>query len=56
MKILYYISIILDADPFWDQYIFSIDNDMINFHGNKISPTDSMITGDYQELSRVFHI
>ena len=56
MKILYYISKILDFDPFLDPYMFSIGNDMINFCGSKISPIGSMITGEYIELSRMFHI
>ena len=42
--------------PFETNTCFSIENAMINFHRNKISPIDSMLTGDNPQLSSMFDI
>ena len=42
--------------PFETHTCFPIENDMVNFHRSKISLTDTKLTGDNQELSKMFDI
>ena len=42
--------------PFQTHTGFPIENYGVNFHGGQISPIDSMLTGDNQELSMLSEI
>ena len=42
--------------PFETYVCFYIENAMISFHKSKIAPINSMLTGENQELSRMFDI
>ena len=42
--------------PFQTHTCFPIENNRVNFHSNKKSPIDSMLTDDNQELSMLSKI
>ena len=42
--------------PFQAHISFTTENNGVNFHSSKISPTDSMLTGHNQELSMLSKI
>ena len=42
--------------PFQTHTGFPIENNRVNFHGGQISPIDSVLTGDNQELPMLSEI